>query len=116
VLALAFDLDSVGPDRMGGRASLFSQEEHGVCEAILTNGRNNAAQRAHAARIDDPRLRPAFMLPSALDQQIATERGRARSDRHAHQGRPEKRICPPPLAEAIFKGFPDRSRSRKPTT
>jgi hypothetical protein len=42
--------------------------------------------------------------PPAFDQtKLRPGWGRARSDRHAHEGAPEKRICPPPLQKAILR-------------
>jgi hypothetical protein len=46
----------------------------------------------------------AFQAATGLQpNKIAAGRGRARNDRHAHEGAPEKRICPPPLRKAILR-------------
>jgi hypothetical protein len=67
VLALAQDLDSIGPPQTEAAFGFFLRRSREVCEAILTNGRDSTALRAHAARIDDPRLRRAFA--AAVDLQ-----------------------------------------------
>ncbi len=61
--------------------------------------------------------RRALQAAASLQQdRIATERGRARSDRQRAKARQKKRICPPPLAGAISR-LPEPqslSRNRRP--
>jgi hypothetical protein len=65
VLALAHELDSVGPERKTAKPRFFQRKSREVCEAILTDS-SHAALRIHAARIDDPRLRRASAFSMSM--------------------------------------------------
>jgi hypothetical protein len=61
VLALARELDLIGPERRAAaEPRFFVRRSREICEAILADDRNDNALQAHVARIDDPRLRRAF--------------------------------------------------------
>ena len=70
VFALAHQLDSVGPKRKTAEPRFFQRKSREVCEAILTDDSSHAALRIHAARIDDPRLRRAFLAAVGLQPTI----------------------------------------------
>jgi hypothetical protein len=71
-LALAFELDSLGPERRAAEPRFFLRRSLEVCEAIPANGRNNAILRTHAERIDDLRLRRAFQVAVGLPMKLRT--------------------------------------------
>ena len=88
VLAAADELDCVARRRRPAAASFFARTSNDVCKAILTteDEHTNAVLQAHAARIDDPRLRRAFQAAVGIElapepQQQSARRQRSRMPR-----------------------------------
>jgi hypothetical protein len=96
VLAMADELDALGPRWNAAAPSFFLRTSDEVCNAILEthDWTNSAILQKHAARIDDPRLRRAFCAAVGLQK---TSKPRQPSTR-------AKRREP----RALWKGLPSR--------
>jgi len=78
VLAVAGEIDSLGPRRTQSAPSFFRRTSSEVCQAITTRDdpKRNAVLAKHLARIDDLRLRRAFQAAIGIDDrppQVSSE-------------------------------------------
>ena len=95
-LAMADELNSLGPRWRPAAPSFFFRTSHEVCRAILAvnDGHNNEVLKMYVARIADPRLRRAFQAAVGF-QETSTPR---------HEGAKSKKRKAPNL----WKGLPKR--------